>query len=250
VPTRRSAFFAPVLIPVLLCGGRAADAQSLPARLHLVTVEDSEDAAVGTAVLQDAYRRLGIEVEVDALPADVALRRSSSGEVDGEAQRIDGLVDRFPTLVQVPVPINFVEIAVFSKDESFEPRGWHDLERLEVGTLRGIQSVRQGTLSLSSTRLVDTYEELIALLVDDAVDVIVAPVLNTTAQLRRAGVGEEVVMNAVLDSYLLYHYLHESRAALVPVVQPILKQMLLDGTVATMRRMLIEELMASLPSGR
>ena len=61
----------------------------------------------------------------------------TSGEADGDVHRIDGATRLIPSLVQVPVPINYFEIAVYSMSPDLSPRSWTDLRELDVGIVRG-----------------------------------------------------------------------------------------------------------------
>jgi ABC-type amino acid transport substrate-binding protein len=216
-------------------------AQHLPASLSLVTVEDSYEAEIGIAVLVEAYERLGVEIGVERLAGDLALRRSSSGGADGEVHRIDGITGEYPTLVQVGIPINYIEVGVFSRDPELEPRSWLDLQGLEVGIVRGIIAAERLTHRLD-VRRVDTYEELLALLDRGQVDAIVTPLINTEVALIRGALDEGVHMNGVMDTYLLYHYLHEEHAPLVPAIEAILKEMLIHGRVAQIRSETLERI--------
>jgi polar amino acid transport system substrate-binding protein len=232
-----------VALSLAMIGSRAGllEAQPLPASLSLVTVEDSYEVEIGIAVLTEAYERLGVELEVERLPGDLALRRSSSGAADGEVHRIDGIEGDYPSLVQVGIPINYIEVGVYSRDPEFEPRSWLDLQHLDVGIVRGILAAERLTDRLD-VRRVDTYEELIALLQRDQVDVIVTPLINTEVALIRGALDDSVYMNGVMDTYLLYHYLHEEHTALVPVVETILKEMLAHGRVAEIRAETVERI--------
>jgi len=108
-------------------------AQAAPTRLVLATNEDAVEMEVGVAVLQEAYRRLDITLDIRRLGGDIALRRGTQG----------------------------------------------------------------------------------------------------------------VVRNGMLSSFLLYHYLNRRHAALVPRIEQVLKDMLLDGTIARIR----ERTVARLRSG-
>ena len=66
----------------------------------LAGVVGSADAWAGDVILREAYRRLGIALEIRKLPAERALRMASDGQLDGEVQRIDAVKRTHPNLVQ------------------------------------------------------------------------------------------------------------------------------------------------------
>lgn len=212
----------------------AAHAQTHPRAITLATVADSREVDVGVNVLLEAYSRIGVTVSVRRLPGDMALQASNAGEVAGEVHRIDGIMERFPNLVQVPVPINYFDIAVYSRNPAFRPAVWRDLAPLRIGVVRGVLAIEQATRGMK-VRQVDTYEELFPLLVRGEVDAIAAPVVAALDAIKRHPELTGIAQNAILDSYLLYHYLHRDHAFLIPVIQPVLMAMLRDGTTASIR---------------
>ncbi len=230
-----------LVLAVGTSAGIPAMAQALPKQLVLATVEDSYDTYTSINVLKEAYSRLGIDLEIRHYPGDISIRNANEGEVDGDVQRIDGILDQFPNLVQVQIPINYFEIAIFSTDPSFKPRGWFDVRTKELGIVRGIIAAERATEGMS-VRMVDTYDELIALLGEGDVDVIASPVINTDVAMLRGEVTT-IQQNAIMDTFLLYHYLHKDRAHILPALEPVLKEMLLDGTISRIRKKTSEEIL-------
>ena len=82
------------------------------------------------------------------------------------------------------------------------------------------------------------------------VDVIVTPLINTEVALIEGALDSAVHMNGVMDTYLLYHYLHEEHAQMVPVVEAVLKEMLVEGRVSEIRAEVFERVRARAAQGR
>lgn len=204
------------------------------AQIVSLVAPETPDVYVGIAVLTEAYSRLGMMVVPEVMAGDLALRTSTSGGCDGEVHRIDGITHRFPTLHQIPVPINYIELAIYSKDPLFKPREWLDLGSRPVGIVRGILAAERATRGLM-VREVDTYDELIKLLVQDDVQAIVAPRIEIDLALASGRSPQNIVLNAVLDTHLLYHYLHLDRIKLAEQIQPVLKSMLMEGEITLIR---------------
>lgn len=220
-------FLTPVpLVAFLLIAPASARAQ----QLVFSTIEGSPDVEIVVAVLKEAYARLGIEILVQRLPANEALRRSSSGEVDGEVSRIDGVARDHPNLIQVPVPVGYIQGAVFSRDVDLHLAGWHSLRPYRVGRVSGVLFAERGTRGFD-TVVADDYDELIDLLLTDRVDLIVAPYINGRVAIKNHPGGAELELNGIIETFLLYHYLHARHADLATAVAEVLKSMLRDGTM-------------------
>lgn len=213
------------------------------AEVHLVfsSIENFPDTAAGERVLEEAYRRLGIDISIKHFPGDEALRQSNSGQVDGEVARIDGASKQFTNLVQIAIPISYMQGAIFSKNPDLSLVGWHSLRPYRVGRVKGILFSEQGTSGMD-TVVAENYKELIDLLERDEVDVVVAPYLNGLIAIRDHPNGGELKLNGVLESYILYHYLNARHRDMVPAIQKVLKVMVKDGTTTDIRNKFVAEL--------
>lgn len=210
-------------------------------QLELTTVANSPDTSVSAKVLKKAYHRLGIDITVLELPASEALQRANSGQADGEVQRIDGISRNFPNLIQVPIPINYIQGAVFSKKKKRKLRGWHSLRIFKIGLVKGVIFAEKGTRGMQ-VQMAQSYAELIDLLLNDKVDLIVVPYINGAASIRQHPQGDKLHFNGILETYLLYHYLHKQHEKLLPAITARLKKMLLNGSIPDMRRKIVSEL--------
>ncbi|MBG7601665.1 MAG: transporter substrate-binding domain-containing protein [Gammaproteobacteria bacterium] len=210
-------------------------------QIELTTVANSPDNRVSSDVLKEAYRRLGIDISILKLGASEALQRSNSGSADGEVQRIDGISRNFSNLIQVPIPINYIQGAVFSKNNALKLRGWYSLRTFKIGLVKGIIFAEKGTRGMQ-VQIAESYAELIEMLLNDQVDLIVVPYINGAVSIRQHPRGGQLHLNGILETYLLYHYLHKSHEKLVPAITSTLKTMLLDGSITTMRQKIVSDL--------
>ena len=222
-----------LLLLLVLCGSVAAE--ETPQPVVIAYIADSVDHHTGRAVLEEAYERLGIPVTFRGFQADEALAASNGGEVDGELQRIDGIQHRFKNLVQVPIPLNYIQVVAFSKAYRFPILGWHSLKPYTVGIVEGIQFAERGTEGMD-VRVAKTYPELMTWVDEGEVDVGVVPRISGLVALRRSTHPEVKEMQGVLETLFAYHYLHRSRADLKPRLSKVLKAMLLDGTILRLRK--------------
>ena len=228
--------YCALLIFLLLSMPVIADQQ-----LVLTTVANSSDTTISAKVLKKAYHRLGIDISILELPASEALQRSNSGSADGEVQRIDGISRNFPNLIQVPIPINYIQGAVFSKKKKRKLHGWHSLRTFKIGLVKGVIFAEKGTRGMQ-VQMAQSYAELIDLLLNDKVDLIVVPYINGAVAIRQHPQGDKLHLNGILETYLLYHYLHKQHEKLLPAITARLKKMLLNGSIPDMRRKIVSEL--------
>ncbi len=208
--------------------------------ITVAVVVGSADHVAGQAVVLEAYRRLGLEVEIRELDGAAALSASSSGAVDAELQRIDGIGRAHPDLVQVPIPVNYLQGAAFSIEYDFPTPGWRSLQPYRLGIVQGIIFAQEGTEGME-VAVASDYEALFDMLEAGTIDVAVTPRINgLTAVARRRAAGRDAdeaiqEMEGILETLFLYHYVHRSRADLVPELTRILSDMLLDGTTRRLR---------------
>ena len=210
--------------------------------LVLTTVKGSADVNAGVAVVREAYKRLGIEIIVQHLQGKEALESSNSGKVDGEVQRIDGITRTFTNLVQVPIPVNYLQGTAFSKRYNFPIKGWFSLEAYRIGIVKGIIFAKQGTQGMD-VKVAETYEELVAMLKTGEVDVAVMPRINGLVALKKHKSKDIKELEGVLETLFLYHYLNKKNKHLVPKLEKELKRMLLDGTTWQIRHQVYEQLL-------
>ena len=215
------------------------------ARLRFAAAETA-DARAAAAVLEEAYGRLGIEIEVDYLHGGTALIHANSGLYDGDVQRIDGIDRRFPNLVQVRIPINYLEAMAFTGHSEIGVRGWHSLGPYRVGIVEGMAFAEEGTQGLE-VRRAGSYHQLVALLEQSRVDVAIMPRINGLLTIRHRNSAAESAelrqSGPVLETLLLYHYLNARQQDLVPGLEKVLNQMLLDGTMKRMRNQVYAEML-------
>jgi polar amino acid transport system substrate-binding protein len=211
-------------------------------KIILTRVRGSSDTHAGAAVVKEAYRRLGMDIKVYPLQGKVALEASNSGKVDGEVQRIDGIDRKFTNLVQVPIPVNYLQGAAFSKDYHFPIKGWFSLQPYRIGIVRGIIFAEQGTQGMD-VKIAENYAALVALLEKGEVDLAVMPRINGQVAIKKHNSKDIKELQGVLETLFLYHYLHKKNERLVPQLEKILKRMLLDGTTRKIRKSVYDGLL-------
>lgn len=211
-------------------GAAFAQAESSRPRVVVSYIERMPDLERSRFVLAEAYRRIGIEARFEPYEAAAALEASRSGAVDAELSRIGGIDREFPELVQIPIPVNLIEGVAFSREYRFPIRSWSSLKPFRLGIVRGILFATEGTAGMD-VRAAQDHHELARWIATGEVDVGIMSRFSGQAALRagkHTGISE---LDGVLETSLLYHYVHESRVELTARLEPVLKAMLLDGTI-------------------
>jgi len=105
--------------------------------MQISTLPDPDPAAIiAERILREAYRRIGRELEVKAMPGERSLLSANSGDTDGELYRRAGIDKAYPNLLMVPVALQQYEIVVFSKLRQFDVRGWESLRPYKLGFVK------------------------------------------------------------------------------------------------------------------
>ena len=228
---------------LLVCGMVVLSAELLAQdTVRIGSVEQSFDKETAVAIVGEAYRRIGIEIEMEYFSGRDGLEAANSGELDGELQRIDGITKTWPNLVQVGIPVNYLQGKAFSKHHDFLVDGWASLEPYSLGIVRGILFAEQGTQGMNVT-VADDYDSLFDML-EDQIDVAVVPRVSGRVTLQQREETEIKEMEGVLEINFLYHYVHRKNEHLVPRLEEELKAMLLDGTIRQIRDRVLQDLLA------
>lgn len=203
-------------------------------KIVIAAVGGSLDKHVGIAVLTEAYKRIGYEIETVDYDGKEALKASNSGKVDGELQRIDGIDRLFTNLIQIQIPINYIQVYAFSKNISFVTDGWFSLRTYKIGIVRGILFAEIGTRGMDVVKT-NSYEDLINLLLNDDIDLAIMPLIIGRVLLKKMNVEIIKPLPGVLETMFLYHYLHIKNKHLVKVLEGVLQKMLLNGTTRRLK---------------
>ena len=197
--------------------------------------EDNTVMLIASKVLQKAYTKAGIEMEVLFLPLEESLQRSNSGQTDGELVRIKKITQSYPNLRQVPVEIISVEAIAFSKNSSLHIKRWSDLHGHKVTIVKGTKFIEHATKDIEK-EIVLSFKEAFEALRQDKTEVLVIPKL---AGLRLYYMNEYDTIkpvSAALTRLSLYHFVHKKNIHLIPIITPILQEMKQSGEIEYIRQ--------------
>jgi len=193
---------------------------------------------IAREVLTVAYQRIGITFVVKEMPAARALAESSSGLVDGEFQRRGGLSETYPDLLQVKVPINWLDFCVFSRDVNFKPNGWKSLQPYRIGYHHGIVVIEDGTKGMNVDPA-DTNELVMRKLIAGRTDIAVMNSIDGQLLLRQINDKSIIMLQPPVAHLQLYHYLHRKNADIAKKLEKTLQAMQADGTILSIRKRIL-----------
>jgi polar amino acid transport system substrate-binding protein len=228
--TRSLAFLMHLALPVLLCWSPAHSSESYkPSLFKISQIADDTGTIQFFPILVEAYRRLGIEIIAEPLPAERGLRETDSGQTDGETVRVEGLEALYPNLVRVPESVVSVEVKVFTTGLFFPIMGWESMGPYSVCYMHGLKLYEQGTHGM---RRVSAFgQENAVKLLREGLCEVAALSANAWIVIDRLNAGPMRELESPVASYPLYHYVHRRHADLVPLLAKELREMKREGVI-------------------
>lgn len=192
-------------------------------------LSNSEGTGMLDRILHEAFRRLGIEMEIVFIPTEKSLVDANAGVVDAEINRIEGMEKSFPNLVRVPEPNMVMHFVAFSKNK-FEIEGWESLRGLYTGIVKGWKILERNTEGFPNVIYTPTEFELFRMLEKDRLDIALYSLLTGYAVLDNMGYENIRDLHPPLASREMYLYVHKKHADLVEDIAAALRSMKSDGT--------------------
>jgi polar amino acid transport system substrate-binding protein len=234
-------------LPRTVYGMTAELAGAASAVMHVSTLLEHDPATViAELVVAEAYRRLGMGLEVHRVPGERSLVSANDGLMDGELYRKVGIERDYPNLIIVPVPLQMYEIVIFTRDTTFIVNGWESLRPFTVGFVRGIKIVEAATVGMR-TEPVPTMQQALQKMTMGRTDVVVGNRASGLAAAKALKMDDIRVLLPPLASFPVYHYVHRKHEALVPRLTAALQQMHREKVMERIQRQVLGELMPALP---
>lgn len=197
------------------------------------------------AVVEAAYERAGIPMEIRWVPAKRALSEANRGDTDGDIGRIEGTEKVWENLVPVPTSYMTFTARAYSNDVHAVIRDWPDLKPYRVGIIRGVRYAEIGTENMKR-RKANTPVELMRLLVGNHVDVVIAAdeVAHLTIIRKFSGEGIDSVSGPLYEAPI-YHFLHRRNENLIGRLDAAIREMVDAGEIDLIRRQALDQMAAS-----
>lgn len=191
-------------------------------------------AIVSKTVLETAYNRLGYEVTFTDLPPKRAFLESNNGEFDGETHRIEGIEKTFKNLIPIEIPINYLQLLILSKKYNIYIDSKDKLKGYSIGYQRGIiisENYVKGLNGIAARDDIINLRKLAA----GRLDFVVIVGTDARELLSNNQYPDIKILEPVVQTVKLYHYVHKKHADLVPKLTKILKEMEAKGEIEKIR---------------
>lgn len=175
-------------------------------------------------------KRLGIKIEIQALPAERSLVNANTGVDDGDVSRVMGMEKIYPDLIRVPEAVMHFELVAFSRKANFKVLNAESFKPYSVGIVTGWKILEKTIVDTKSMDKVENADQLFSLLDKDRIDVAVYEKLQGLMTIQKMGIRN---INILEPSYITgdwYLYLNKKHEAQIPEIANAIKAMKDDGT--------------------
>ncbi|MGB1236704.1 MAG: substrate-binding periplasmic protein [Pseudomonadales bacterium] len=209
--------------------------------LVFAQIVNTPDQRVGAQIIEAAYAKLGYTVRTVEMPGKRALKESSSGRLDGEVHRIFEIADEYTSLVRVPTPLNYIESAVFTRDQDFTVTDCQALDAYAVGIVGGVKHAEICVVGLRDVQVFGTSEKMMKLLNLGRIQLAITAKVNgqvLVSQMKLSGIKP---LSPALRKMPVYHYLHRKHRDLVPQIDAVFQEMQRSGELEQLRQQAVQE---------
>lgn len=181
-------------------------------------------------LIREAYRRIGMGIEYRRQPLLRDLRDADSGAVDASMLRDSLVIDDYPGLLMVPVPLGTYDIAAFTLEPAPAPETPGDLAGAMVGCLRGdIAAQNVARTAQIAPLLLNDMKSALTMLDRGRINAALLPAFAGALWAERLGLRPMRVSRAFYRGFF-YHCVNKGHADLVPRLNKALWEMYRDGT--------------------
>jgi len=196
-------------------------------------LSDTDGTGACDRLLTEAFRRIGIEIEIVHHPAERSISNADRGIDDGDFPRIAGLENRYPGLIRVPEKVLDFEFVVFAQ-EDFPVGSWDSLAPYHVGIVRGWKILEENLAGVAMLIKARDQEQLFRLLGRNRIDVAVYARREGRYIAARQGLTSVRPLDPPLTVQEMFLYLNRKHARLVSRLAAALREMKQDGAYGRM----------------
>ena len=220
--------------------------RSEPPRPFVMVTDQPETTYEGKwqrLAYQEAFKRLGVPLDVELMPTQRVTAMVDSGAVDGQFMRVPSYADTHPEQVRVDEPIYEVRFALWVSNPALTLSRLQDLAATSwIGIYRRGVELCQRSLSplVPAERLssVATEYDGLRMLLTGRVDYfceIDAALQSALHSPEFKGVASVRPLLSIGDRIVLYPYLYKKHAELAPRLAAVLKEMKAEGLLERYR---------------
>ena len=183
----------------------------------------------------EALSRMGYGFKLISQPGERAMIDANQGMVDGEAGRISNIdKKKYANLIMVPHPIATIKDGAYATDHSIKINGWESLagKPYKVGLIKGIKSVEQKLpLYVDKANIVSLSdgEQCMKMLQAKRIDLFIVSTQIEESTFMQSGAYDDVKLVGIVETKVLYPWLHKRHENLVRKLADTLKTMKSEG---------------------
>lgn len=190
---------------------------------------NSEGTGFYNLLVEEIFRRLGMEAETVRLPSERALINANEGIDDGNIARIEGIEKKYTNLIRVPEKVVDFEFMVFTGGRSFAVTGWDSLRPYVVGIITGWKILERNVTGVRGLTKVKNPNQLFKLLENNRADAVVFDRWGGLWWIRGHDINVRL-LEPPLAKRKMYIYMNKKHRDLVPQIARALRNMKRDGT--------------------
>lgn len=182
-------------------------------------------------LLEDAYGRIGVAVEFVYLPGLRDLDKTNHGELDGSGLRTSIVVEKYPNIIKVPVPLFTTSLVAVTTNGNVRIQDLKDLHGLLTGVLRG-DLIASSVASENNADLhrLDHLSNGLKMLIEGRLDVVFAAKSMLNITMDRFP-DTDFSVSKDLYKIQVYHVVNNKHAHLVPLLARSFREMIDEGVM-------------------
>jgi ABC-type amino acid transport substrate-binding protein len=197
-------------------------------QLHFARIGYSPIQNVGQKVMEEVYRRAGVDLVVKELPAKRAAYETGKGFRDGEIMRIRAYLDDDSPLYRIPYSLGDVKTQIYVR-ELLADIQLSQLKDYKVAVVRGVRHTNIYVQGFEHVLEVDDVAEAMKLLYMKRVDAVVVSQLNGEYEIKAQNITGIVPLAGPVVVQGNYHYINKKYPHIIQKVEGTLKAMYESG---------------------
>lgn len=215
-------------------------------KYHFVRIDKLAEQEVASKILPEIYNKLGINIDIEALPAERAKMWATDGTKDGEILRIFSYGEKNPGMVRVPTPYSSLETTAFAlKSSSISIKTKDDLKKYKVVIVRGVQHTKDMAEGLEKVHVINDSEQMMKFLEAGRADIALINTITGQGVLKSLKI-DSIAPVGTLETLDLFHYLNEKNKDIVPKVDEVIQKMAKSGELKQLREKYEKEYLDSI----
>ncbi|WP_306545920.1 ABC transporter substrate-binding protein [Desulfobulbus sp.] len=201
-----------------------------------VPLSTSDGMGFHDQIVREAFRRIGLQIDIAHLPAERALLNANEGIEKGIYVRIQGLESEYKNLSIVPEKISEYEFVAFGKDPSLRMNGWDSLQNYHVGIVNGWKILEKNIVACKNLTKVKNAEVLFRSLEEDKIDLVVYNKIDGYGMIKELGLQGIHALDSPFATKDMFLYLHKDLDKVILPLAEALKAIKSDGTYLSIKR--------------